>query len=68
MRSECSTYLKSKGEAIAKTLSDNEVSDNESGWDKEGYFIAFTATVVVNESISVKENPSDGQLSEDADL
>ena len=67
MRSECSTYLKSKGEAIAKTLSDNEVSDNESGWDKDGNFIAFTATVVVNESISAEENPSDGKLSEDAD-
>ena len=54
MRSECSTYLKSKGEAIAKTLSDNEVSDNESGWDKDGNFIAFTATVVVNESMSAE--------------
>ena len=34
----------------------------------DGNFIAFTATVVVNESISVEENPSDGELSKDADL
>ena len=54
MRSECSTYLKSKGKAIAITLSDNEVSDNESRWDKDGNFIAFTATVVVNESMSAE--------------
>ena len=29
---------------------------------------AFTATAVVNESVSVEENPSNGELSEDADL
>ena len=51
MRSECPTYLKSKGKAIAVTLSDNEVSDDESGWDEDGNFIAFTATAVVNESM-----------------
>ena len=51
MRSECSTYLKSKGKAIAVTFSDNEVSDDESGWDEDGNFIAFTATAVVNESM-----------------
>ena len=68
MRSECSTYLKSKGKAIAITLSDNEVSDNESGWDEDGNFIAFTATVVVNESMSAEQNPSNGELSEDANL
>ena len=32
------------------------------------YFITFTATTVVNESVSAEENPSDGKLSEDADL
>ena len=68
MKSECPTYLKSKGKAMVVTLSDNEVSDDESGYDEDGNFIAFTAIVVVNESLSVEENPSDGELSEDADL
>ena len=45
-----------------------EVSDDESGRDEDGNFIAFTATVVVNESVSAEENPSDGELSKDADL
>ena len=30
MKSECPTYLKSKSKAMAVTLSDGEVSDNES--------------------------------------
>ena len=68
IKSECLTYLKSKGKAIAVTLSDSEVSDDESECDEDGNFIAFTATTVVNESISVEENPFDGELSEDADL
>ena len=50
------------------TLSDDEVSDNESGSDEDGNFITFTVTVVVDESVAVEENPSDGELSEDADL
>ena len=61
-------YLKSKGKAMVVTLSDDEVSDDESGCDEDGNFIAFIATAVVNESVSAKENPSDGELSEDADL
>ena len=68
IKSECPTYLKSKGKAMAVTFSDGEVSDNESDCDEDGNFIAFTATAVVDESISVEENPSDGELSEDADL
>ena len=68
MKSECPTYLKSKGKTIAVTLSDGEVSYDESECNKDGNFIAFTATVVVNESISAEENPSDGELSEDTDL
>ena len=51
MKSECSTYLKSKGKTMAVTLSDDEASDDESECDKDGNFIAFTATAVVNESI-----------------
>ena len=68
MKSKWPTYLKSKGKVMAVTLSDGEVSDDESGCDEDGNFIAFTATVVVDESVSAKENPSDGELSEDANL
>ena len=68
MKSECPTYLKSKGKVMAVTLSDNEVSDDESKCDEDGNFIAFTVTTVVNESVSAEENLSDGELSEDADL
>ena len=68
MKSECPTYLKSKGKAIAVTLSDDEISDDEFGYDEDGNFIAFSTIVVVNESMSAKENPFDGELFEDADL
>ena len=68
MKSECPTYLKSKGKAMAVTLGDDELFDDESGCDEDGNFIAFTATAVVNESVSAEENPSDGDLSKDADL
>ena len=68
MKSECLTYLKSKGKAMVVTLSDSEVFDDESGCDEDGNFIAFTATTVVNESISAEKNPSDGELSEDTNL
>ena len=60
--------MKSKGKAMAVTLSDYEVSDDEFACDEDGNFIAFTATAVVNESVSAEENPSDGELFEDADL
>ena len=68
MKTECPTYLKSKGKAMAVTLSDGEVSDDESECDEDENFIAFTATAVMNESIFAEENPSDGELSEDANL
>ena len=68
MKSECPTYLRSKGKAMAITLSDNEISNDEPSSNKNGNFIAFTATAVVNESLSVEENSSDEELSEDADL
>ena len=60
MKSECPTFLRSKGKAMAVSHGDDEVSDNESSSDKDGNFITFTATTVVNESVSVEENPSDG--------
>ena len=53
---------------MAVTFSDDEVSNNESNSDEDGNFIAFTATVVVDENVAIKENPFDGELSEDADL
>ena len=68
MKSECPTYLKSKGKIMAVTLSDGKVSDDKSKCDEDENFIAFTATVVVNESISAEENLSDGELSDDVDL
>ena len=68
MKSECPTYLKSKGKVMAVTLSDGEVSNDESGCDEDGNFIAFTATAVVDESVSAEENPSDGELSKNVDL
>ena len=67
MKSECPTFLISKGKAMVVTLSDGKVSDHKSGSDEDGNFFAFTATTVVNESVLVEENPSDGELSEDAD-
>ena len=68
MKSKCPTYLRSKGKAMAVTLSDDEVSNDESGCDEDGNFIAFIATTIVNESLSVEENPSDVELSKGADL
>ena len=46
VKSKCPTFLRSKGKAIAVTLSDDEVSDNESGSDKDRNFIALTVTTV----------------------
>ena len=62
MKFGCPTYLRSKDKAIAITLSD------KLGCDEDGNFITFTATTVVNESVYAEENPSDGEISEDADL
>ena len=68
MKSECLTFLWSKGKAIAVTFSDDGVSDHESGSDEDGNFITFIATAIVDESVVVDENPSDRELSENADL
>ena len=68
LKSECPTFMRSKGKAMAVTLSDDEVSDNESGSDEDGNFIAFIATAVVDESVVVDENPSDRELFKNADL
>ena len=68
VKSECPTFLRSKGKAIAITLSDDEVTNNESGSDEDGNFIAFTTTAVVDESVVVDKNPFDGELSKNANL
>ena len=68
VKSECPTFLKFKGKVMAVNLSDDEVFDNESGTDEDGNFIAFTGIAAVDESVVVEENPSDGELSKDADL
>ena len=60
--------MRSKGKAMAITLSDDEVSDEEFSCNEDGNFIAFTAITVINESVSTEENPSDGKLFEGADL
>ena len=67
-KSECPTFLRSKGKVMAITLSDDEVSDNESDSDEDGNFITLTATAIVDESVVVGENPSNRELSKDADL
>ena len=53
---------------MAVILSDDEVSNHESSSDKDGNFVSFIATTVVNEGVVVEENPFDGELSECADL
>ena len=50
------------------TLSDDEVSDHESGSDEDRNFIAFIVTAVVDENIVVEENSFDEELSQCADL
>ena len=68
MKSEYPTFLRSKGKAMVITLSDGEVSNHESRTDEDGNFFTFTATAVVDESVLVEENLSDGELTEYVDL
>ena len=68
MKFEYPTFLRSKGKAMVVTLSDDEVFDHEFGSDEDGNFITFIATTVVDESIVVDENPSNGELSKNANL
>ena len=50
MKFECPTFLRSKGKVMAVTLNDGEVSNHESGSDKDRNFFAFTAIAAINES------------------
>ena len=68
MKSECPAFLRSKGKLMAITLSDDEVSNHEFSSDEDGNCIAFITTTVVDESVVADENPSDGELFENADL
>ena len=68
MKFECPTFLRSKGKAMAITFNDDEVSDHESSSYVDKNFITFTATAVVDESVVVEENPSNGELFECVDL
>ena len=52
--------------AMAVTLSDDEVFDNESESDQEENFMAFTVTAVISETET--KNHSDGELSKNANL
>ena len=60
--------MRFKDKAMAVTLSDDDVSDNDFESDQEGNFMAFTATTVVSEIETVNENPSNGELFENPDL
>ena len=68
LQSKCPTFLRSKGKAMAITLSDDEVSNHEFKSDQEGNFMAFTTTAVVSEIETADENPSDKELSKNANL
>ena len=68
VKSECPTFLRSKGKTMAVTLNDDEFSDNKSGSDEDGNFITITTTAVFDESVVVDENPSDWELFENVDL
>ena len=68
VKSKCLTFFRTKGKAIAVTLSDGEISNHEPGSDEDGNLFIFTATVIVNESDSFEVNPCDGKLSKSAEL
>ena len=68
VKSKYPTFFRSKGKAMAVTFSNDEVSNYKFGSDEDGNFIAFTATVVVDERVVADENPCDGELSKCADL
>ena len=68
VKSECPIFLRSKGKAMTVTLSDDEVSDHESGSNEDGNFITFIATAIVDENVVIDENPSNGEFSENDDL
>ena len=68
LKSECTTFLRSKGKAMVITLSDDKVSNHEFESDQEGNFMTFTTTTVVSEIETADKNPSNEELFENADL
>ena len=50
VKSECSTFLRTKGKTMVVIFSDGKVSDHESRSDEDENFFTFTATAVINES------------------
>ena len=68
VKPKCPTFLRSKVKAMAITFIDDEISDHMSRSDEDGNFIDFTTTAIVDESVVVDEKPTDGELSENADL
>ena len=48
MKSECPTFLRSKGKPMAITLSDDEIFDNESGSDEDGKYCIQNFTISVS--------------------
>ena len=63
-----SNILEIIGKSYGYNPYNGEVYHQESIINEDGNFFAFTATAVVNESDLVEENPSNGELSECADL
>ena len=57
VKSECPTFLRSKSKVMVVTLSDDEVSNHESGSNEDGNFVTFTITTVVDESVVANEKP-----------
>ena len=57
VKSECSTFLRTKGKVMAVTFSDGKVSDHESRSDEDENFFAFIVIAVVNESDLVEKKP-----------
>ena len=53
---------------MAITLSDDVGTDHEFENDQAGNFMVFTAIAVVGETKIVDDNPTDGELSENANL
>ena len=50
------------------TLNDDEISDNKSGSDEDGNFIAFIATAIVDESVVPSFEPLVSEIIKQAEV